>query len=222
MIIACIPAFDEEKNIEKVILETSKFVNKVIVCDDGSKDLTTEISRRLGAEVIMHKRNLGYGSALRSLFRRAREINPDIMVTLDADGQHDPSYIERLIWLIKEELVDICIGCRFLNTSDDTTPLHKKIGIKIVNMFSGLKVMDSTSGFRAYSRLALFSLMPTEEGMGATTELLIKAKQKNLRILEVPVRITYELGSINNPLLLGLDILTSTIRARVRARKSKP
>jgi len=213
MIVACIPAFNEEEKIGKVILLTSRYVDRVIVCDDGSKDLTAEIARRLGAEVIEHQRNLGYGSALRSLFKRAREIGADIIVTLDADGQHDPRYIKRLVSPIREGIADICVGSRFLEKSDDITPLHKKVGIKLVRIFSGLEGKDITSGFRAYSISAINSLMPTEEGMGATTELLLKGKRANLRILEVPIRVEYgpESGTYH-PLRLGLEILASTLK----------
>ena len=81
-IIACIPAYDEERTIARVVIEVGRYVDKVIVCDDGSKDLTGEIAGRLGAEVIRHERNMGYGAALHTLFKRAREIDPDVMVVL--------------------------------------------------------------------------------------------------------------------------------------------
>jgi len=89
-IVACIPAYNEEKTIAKVLLKTKKYVDKVIVCDDGSTDMTAEIAEALGAEVIRHERNIGYGAAITSLFKRAKELGADIMITLDADGQHDP------------------------------------------------------------------------------------------------------------------------------------
>jgi glycosyltransferase involved in cell wall biosynthesis len=87
-IIACIPAYNEEKTIAKVIIKTQKYVDKVIVCDDGSKDMTSEIAERLGAIVIKHERNMGKGEALRNLFKKAIELNADIVITLDGDGQH--------------------------------------------------------------------------------------------------------------------------------------
>ena len=85
LVVACVPAFNEEKTIAKVVLLAQKHVDKVVVCDDGSSDLTGEIAKSLGAELIRHERNLGYGAAIQSLFRRARELGADVMVTLDAD-----------------------------------------------------------------------------------------------------------------------------------------
>ena len=101
--IACIPAFDEEKSIAGVVLLAQRYVDKVIVCDDGSSDLTGEIAGRLGAEVICHDGNIGYGASLRSLFRKARELNADFVVTLDADGQHDPGDIPVLVKPVLDE-----------------------------------------------------------------------------------------------------------------------
>jgi len=90
-VIAAIPAYNEEKTIARVILKTQRFVDKVVVCDDGSGDLTTEIAERLGAIVVRHERNLGKGVAIKSLFGKALELDADVVVTLDADGQNDPS-----------------------------------------------------------------------------------------------------------------------------------
>ena len=92
-IVGCMPAFNEERNIAAVVLSAQKFVDKVIVCDDGSSDLTGEIARRLGAVVVRHESNMGYGASLRSLFDKARDLEADVMVTLDADRQHNPSDI---------------------------------------------------------------------------------------------------------------------------------
>jgi len=125
-IVACIPAYNEGLTIAKVILKARKHVDKVIVCDDGSTDMTAEIAEALGAEVIRHKRNMGYGAAIGSLFRRAREIGADVMVTLDADGQHDPDYIPRLIKPIIKGEADIVIGSRFLG-GDVEVPTYRRM-----------------------------------------------------------------------------------------------
>ncbi|MEM2843728.1 MAG: glycosyltransferase family 2 protein, partial [Candidatus Bathyarchaeia archaeon] len=88
-VIACIPAYNEEATIAKVIIQAQKYVDKVILCDDGSNDYTGLIAERLGAEVIKHERRLGKGAALRILFKKAEDLEAGIVVTLDADGQHD-------------------------------------------------------------------------------------------------------------------------------------
>jgi len=127
-IIACIPAYDEEKTIAKIVLKTKKHVNKVIVCDDGSQDMTAEIAKALGATVVKHEKNMGYGAALRTLFLETRNHNPDVMITLDADDQHDPDEIPRLAKAVLEHQADIVIGSRFLGHTN--IPWWRSIGLK--------------------------------------------------------------------------------------------
>ena len=93
LVVVGIPAFNEEKTIAKGVLQVRKYVDWVVVCDDGSTDMTAEIAERLGADVVRHEKNLGYGVTLKSLFRRAQELGADLMVTLDGDGQHNPAEI---------------------------------------------------------------------------------------------------------------------------------
>lgn len=131
-IIACIPAYNEERTIASVVLKAMKYVNKVIVCDDGSEDLTGEIARRLGAEVVRHERNMGYGAALSTLFNKAREVKADIMVILDADGQHNPDDIPRLLKPIIDGEADIVIGSRFIGGLKGEIPAYRELGIKAI------------------------------------------------------------------------------------------
>jgi len=215
-IVACIPAYNEEKTIAKVLLKTKKYVDKVIVCDDGSTDMTAAIAEALGAEVVRHERNMGYGAAIISLFRRARAMGADIMVTLDADGQHDPDYVPRLIEPVMRGDADIVIGSRFLAEEVDI-PAYRRIGIKIINWITGhgsKKISDTQSGFRAYSRKAIETILPAEMGMGVSTEILLKAEERGLRIKEVPLKIIYDVErpSKINPVTHGLDVIFSTIK----------
>jgi len=215
-IIACIPAYNEEKTIAKVVLRARKYVDKVIVCDDGSTDMTAEIAEALGAEVIRHKRNMGYGAAIGSLFEKAREDDPDIMITLDADGQHNPDDIPELIKPIVDGEADVVIGSRFL-TQEAEIPTYRKIGIKVINWImraKAKKISDTQSGYRAYSKKALQLIKPAEMGMGVSTEILLKAEQNNLKIKEIPIKIFYrvERPSTINPLTHALDVIFSTIK----------
>ena len=215
-IVACIPAYNEELTTAKVVLKAKKYVDKVIVCDDGSTDMTAEIAEACGAEVIRHERNMGYGAAIISLFSRTREIGADIMVTLDADGQHDPDYIPRLIEPMVKGEADIIIGSRFLANEADV-PAYRRIGIKIINWVTGHesnKISDIQSGFRAYSRKAIEAILPTEAGMGVSTEILLKAEERGLKIKEVPVKIIYsvEHPSTLNTLIHGLDVIFTTLK----------
>jgi len=215
--IACIPAFNEEKTIAKVILQTQKYVDKVIVCDDGSTDMTAEIAEKLGAVVVRHSRNLGYGAALNTLFREAVKLNPSCIVTIDADGQHNPSDIPKLVEPIVRGEADIVIGSRFLS-SKDNTPKYRRLGIKVITgiarKISYPQITDAQSGFRAYSRRAIEELGLTESGMGVSTEILIKASEKKLKVVEKPITISYDVEkpSKKNPLLHALDVVTSMLK----------
>ncbi len=219
-IIACIPAYNRDKTIAKVVLKAKKHVDEVIVCDDGSQqeDMTATIAEALGATVMRHQKNMGYGAALRTLFYEAKKRDPDVMVTLDADYQHNPDDIPRLIKPILAGEADIVIGSRFLGEENRKIPKDRKMGIKAItkltNISSYKEITDAQSGFRAYSRKALQLITPTEYGMGASTEILLKAKEKDLKIKEIPIKISYDVEkpSTQNPLYHGIDVVLSTIK----------
>ncbi|MEM4610735.1 MAG: glycosyltransferase family 2 protein, partial [Thermoproteota archaeon] len=216
-IVACIPAFNEEKTIASVVVKAMRHVDKVIVCDDGSTDLTREIAEKLGAKVIAHERNMGYGSALNSLFNEAGVEDAEIIVTLDADGQHNPDDIPRVIEPILRGEADIVIGSRFLDESGKQIPRYREVGVKTItklaNKASYSELTDAQSGFRAYSRKALEKLKPSEMGMGASTEILVKAYENGFRVKEVPVKIKYEgETSSQNPVSHGLEVVMSTVK----------
>jgi glycosyltransferase involved in cell wall biosynthesis len=217
MIVACIPAFNEEKTIGRVIIQAQKKVDEVIVCDDGSDDMTGEIAGRLGAIVLRHEKNRGYGYALRSLFRRSRMLDADIMVTLDADGQHDPNVIPDLIRPIVEGKADVVIGSRFLGDKSHI-PAYRRLGINILTRVQRINpefgITDSQSGFRAYSKRALTVIEPTEMGMGAGAELVMKACDNNLIIKEVPVLVRYDVEdpSSLNAVSHAFEVIASIIK----------
>jgi glycosyltransferase involved in cell wall biosynthesis len=211
-----IPAYNEEKSIGSVILKLQKITNKIIVCNDGSTDLTAEIAQRLGAIVINHPKNLGYGAGINSIFLKAKEINADILVTFDADGQHRVEDIHTVIEPIKRNEADIVIGSRFLGKDDDV-PEYRKIGIKVItkvtNSTLNEKLTDSQSGFRAYNKKALTELTLSDQGMGISTEILIKASNKGMKIAEVPIKILYKGDtSTHNAMSHGVSVLFSTMK----------
>ena len=109
-----IPAFNEEKNIAAIIIGLKKITDEIIVCNDGSTDSTGEIAKELGAIVINHEKNLGYGAGIKSIFLKAKEMESDMLVTVDADGQHDVRDISKVITPIQEDKAEIVIGSRFL------------------------------------------------------------------------------------------------------------
>ena len=204
-IVAGIPAYNEEKYIAKVILKTKKYVDEVIVVNDGSTDMTAEIARALGATVIDHPKNLGYGAALRTIFLEAKKRNPDTLVILDADDQHDPDEIPKLVEPILRGEADIVIGSRFLGKTQQ--PLWRRIGVKIITWLTKKThklpkhVTDAQSGYRAYSRRAIQLITPEDSDMGASIDILYQAIKHNLRIAEVPITVRYhEESSSQNPL----------------------
>jgi glycosyltransferase involved in cell wall biosynthesis len=224
MIVAGIPAFNEEKTIAKVILLAQRYADVVVVCDDGSQDLTAEISQRLGAIVIRHEKNIGYGAAIQELFKKAKALDADLLLTLDADGQHDPKEIGALLEPILKDEADIVIGSRFLKDSQTKIPAYRRFGIKLINALSAKteegNLSDAQSGFRAYNKKATQSLRLIESGMGLSAEVLLKAKGNGLRIKEVPISCRYEglETSTQHPVSQGLSVVSSIIRIVVEER----
>jgi len=211
-----IPAFNEEKNIASIIVKLKKISNNIIICNDGSTDLTSSIAKELGVIVIDHPKNIGYGGAIKSIFLKAKELGVETLVTFDADGQHNVSDINKVLEPIKKNEADIVIGSRFLH-NDGNVPKYRKVGIKTItsltNVVTGTKITDAQSGFRAYNKKILENIHPTEQGMGISTEILIKASKQKFRITEVPIEISYEgETSTHHPVLHGASVIFSTIK----------
>jgi glycosyltransferase involved in cell wall biosynthesis len=218
-IIVCIPAFNEEASIGNVIRAARIYASDVVVCDDGSSDSTFQEAKNAGAIVIQHRVNKGYGAAIKTLFQAARDRQADIMVTLDSDGQHKPEQIGDVIKPILEDGYDIVIGSRFLNEEDKKkVPAYRSLGIKAITklaqMTSHNDLTDAQSGFRAYSKRALSAIDLTEGGMAVSTEILMRANQKNLLIKEVPITVRYDVedASTHNPISHGGGIVLSILR----------
>lgn len=219
-VVACLPAFNEENHIASVLVHVRRIVDLVIVCDDGSSDLTGDIAEAMGAVVIRHERNLGYGAAIQSLLKAALAHNADIAVTLDSDEQHDPVELTRLVKLLWGSDYDILIGSRFTEGGNDHVPGWRKAGIDVINRLStNGKLSDSQSGFRAYHRKALEALVLTENGMGVSTEILLKAHEAKLKIGEAAITVKYlEDSSTHHPVAHGFDVVFSTIKHLTRRR----
>jgi glycosyltransferase involved in cell wall biosynthesis len=215
-VIIGIPAFNEEKNIAAIIIKLKRKYDHVLVCDDGSSDMTHDIASSLGAIVVKHPTNLGYGAAIKTIFNEARKIDGDILITFDADGQHKISEIDSVLKPISENKADIVIGSRFLGDTKDL-PKYRKIGIKMItgltNTLTGSEITDAQSGFRAYSKKVLNEISPTESGMGISTEILIKSSKQKMRITEVPINISYEDNTPSQePISHGASVVFSTVK----------
>jgi glycosyltransferase involved in cell wall biosynthesis len=217
-IVVCIPAYNESSNIGQIVKRTRAYAQEVIVCDDGSTDDTARVAHAAGATVIRHTVNKGYGSALKTLFQIAKEKNADVMVTIDADGQHDPDQIPNLLEPILREGFDIVIGSRFLNIHDrEKVPAYRSFGIRTLTLLtkiaSNRNITDSESGFRAYGKAALSKIELHENGFGAVSEILLRASERNLSIKEVPATITYNIEDTStiNPISHGATVLKGII-----------
>jgi len=211
-----IPAYNEEKNIAKIIVKLKKIADKIIVCNDGSTDLTSEIAENLGAIVINHTKNRGYGSGIKSILEKSKEIGSELLVTFDGDGQHQVEDIKKIIEPIEKNEIDLVIGSRFLS-GEQEVPQYRKLGIKLITKITNTnlkeKITDSQSGFRAYSKEVISKLKTSDMGMGVSTEILIKASSLNFKIAEVPITILYDGNtSTHNPVSHGTSVLLSTIK----------
>ncbi len=219
-IIAVIPAYNEEKSIENVVLLTKNYVNHVIVCDDGSIDATADIVSNLGVILTNHEKRIGKGYALRTLFKEAIKYDPDIIITIDADGQHDPYQIPLLLKPILLGESDMVVGSRFLKDSYTDISFIRNIGLRSLNLFQNIlfhtKVTDYQSGFRAFSRKSFITVLNSKEGgYGIESEQLIIALKNGIRLSEIPVNIKYNNlpnTSKRNFVLHGLEIALTLLK----------
>jgi glycosyltransferase involved in cell wall biosynthesis len=212
-VLAGIPAYHEARYIGSVVLQARQYVDEVIVIDDGSRDNTARIAELAGATVIRHDENKGYGAAVRSMLAEAKRRNPDILVLLDADSQHDPNEIPALIKAILEGS-DLVIGSR--EAQKDKTPTYRRFGQKVLlhstRIISKTNISDSECGFRAFSKRAISELELKESGMAISAETVARAADKNLKITEVPISNIYLMdGSTLNPVKHGLGVLNRII-----------
>ena len=212
-----IPAYNEEKNIAKIISRIKDVTQSIIVCDDHSTDDTNKIAKALGADVVTHPKNMGYGSAIKSIFAKAKEIDSDVLVTMDADGQHRIEDLKKILEPILSGTVDVCIGSRFLGKNVENVPSYRKVGIKVLTKLTNVSlkesITDSQSGFRAYAKKAISEIIPTESGMAISNEILLKASNLNLRIGEVPIVVLYDGDtSTHNPVSHGTSVFVSTLK----------
>lgn len=195
-----IPAYNEAEKIGETIKKIPKFfrgIEEVLihVVDDGSKDGTGKIAREAGASrVFSHPHNMGLGRAFRTSVEAALEVGADIMVNIDADGQFDPEDIPELIEPILSGTADIVSADRFGKYAAKNIPLLKerlnRLAAHLISKFLKTPIHDLTCGFRAYSRESLMRLSLLEN-FTYTQEVIIDAIGKGLRILWVPVEVTY-------------------------------
>jgi glycosyltransferase involved in cell wall biosynthesis len=217
--LAVIPCFNEEATIGSVVLKAKRYVDEVVVIDDGSTDKTAKIAEYAGATVLRHDKNRGYGAALKSGFEYARENDFDVMTILDGDGQHDADQIQTVMMPVSEGKADICVGSRFLDSTGNMVPMYRHFGIAVLTKFTNAgsdkenRVTDGQSGFRAYSRKAIANIDLKDPQMGASAEILLQGRRMHLNCEEVPITCSYEGDcSTERPVGHGLGVLISILK----------
>ncbi|MFZ2198177.1 MAG: glycosyltransferase family 2 protein, partial [Thermodesulfovibrionales bacterium] len=191
-ILVIVPAYNEECCVEGVIEDISRHFPSVdiLVVNDGSGDMTSDIARNLGAKVIDLPYNLGIGGAMQTGFLYALHEGYDAALQFDADGQHHADQIEKILAPFLSGSADLVVGSRFLSDGGFTSSVQRRIGSKIlsfvVSTIVGSRITDTTSGFRVYGRKSLefFSSVYPEDY--PEVEAFILAHKRGLRIVEVP------------------------------------
>lgn len=193
-ILAIIPAYNEADNIGKVVEEVlSSGIGIVpLVIDDGSKDATAEQARRAGAEVVTLPFNLGIGGAVQTGYRWADENGFDVAVQIDGDGQHDPSFLSKLLSPVVEGKADCSVGSRFTEVTDGfRSSKMRRVGIRffvgLIRLLTGLRCSDPTSGFRAVNRRLIRIFAAHYPHDFPEPEAIVIARRLGARIVEVPV-----------------------------------
>jgi len=215
-ITAIIPAYNEELAIGSVVIGTLKYVDQVMVIDDGSTDQTAEIAERAGAEVIKLPENMGKGSAIKTGFLAVKDA--DIIVTIDADGQHSPQEIPKLIKPITDGNADMVNGSRYLGKKKNGTPSYRRFGQTVLdratNFNAGIKITDSQSGFRAFAAYTLPVFHFKQKGFSIESEMLMDAAASGTRIMEVEIGVKYDQGNMHkkNPVSHGLGVLVKLLQ----------
>ncbi len=208
-IIAAIPAYNEARHIEEIVSKTLRYVGQVIVVDDGSVDGTGERARGAGATVIKHESNQGKGVAINTAFNYAKRINPWAMVLLDADGQHRPEEIPQLLNPVLNNQADMVVGSRFLVKND--IPKYRMLGQTVLNITtnlgSGIRLTDTQSGFRAFSRKAIERMSFKETGFAVESEMQFRANRYGLKVTEVPINTNYDEKVKRSPVVHGFGVL---------------
>lgn len=224
--VAIIPAYNEERTISQVIGQTLQYVDNIVVINDQSTDNTAMYAKSVGAEVLGTKGKRGAGKAIRDGLDFALDsfyfTKFDAVILIDGDGQHDPNDIPAMLSLLKQ--FDMVITSRFMDNSAFTNmPKYRKFGIRCINFAynfgSKFKVRDSQCGLRAFRANVLRDMNLQENGFGYSVEMLVKARARGYKIIEIPTIVHYHAdfkqNSSMNPVWHGLGVLLVTLKWRI-------
>jgi len=222
-----IPAYNEEPTIRQVISHIKNTVinSQIFVIDDGSDDKTYEQAASAGVFVLRHIVNRGVGAAtMTGIITALQTTNAEIIVTFDADLQHDPTDIEQLIQPILNDEADATIGSRFLlEESRKEMPFHKFIGNKVLSFFTsilaGRKINDSQSGLRAFKRPVLEQLSIVCDRYAMNSEFIVELSRNDRRIVEVPMRVKYPHKKGGTTILSGIGIVFDLLLKKIHLKR---
>ncbi len=221
IVVAVIPAYNEERFIASVVLSTRPYADVVVVVDDGSSDRSADLAAAAGAVVVRQPRNAGKAAALNAGFRAALPFKPDVVVCLDGDAQHDPAEIPMLAGPILAGQADVVVGSRFLEVKS-AIPRWRRAGqhtlTSITNTLSGVQITDSQSGYRAFSPAAVQALRFRSSGLSLESEMQFLFEHAKLRVSEVPISVRYTDGNKRNPVIHGLQVLDAMLSLVARRR----
>jgi hypothetical protein len=231
-VLVAMPAYNEARTVGSVVRAVRPYADAVLVVDDGSGDATAVEADRAGALVVSHPVNRGYGGALKTIFSRAATHGVTHLVVIDADGQHNPADIPRLVAEQVETGANVVIGSRFATGAATDAPLYRRFGLWVINTLTNLslgayrpaeRLSDVQSGFRAYDATTVRSLAAAEsigDCMAASLDILYHVHRNGYTVSEVGTTITYDVdhASCQDPLTQGFGLVSAICVTTVRDR----
>jgi UDP-N-acetylglucosamine---dolichyl-phosphate N-acetylglucosaminyltransferase len=193
-----LPAFNEEKIIKKTLKDLKKellklkgYEKKIVVVDDGSKDKTVEKAKSSGVLVLKHVLNRGLGGALATGLEYAKRHDFDLVLTFDADGQHDPKDIKKVLRPLEKRQADVVIGVRNLAKMPFDRRVLTFASSVLTFIFFGVWCSDTQSGFRGFSKKSLEKIKIKTQRMEVSSEFFYEIKKHDLKMVEVPIKVIY-------------------------------
>jgi glycosyltransferase involved in cell wall biosynthesis len=197
-VVVVLPAYHAERTLERVYVDIDrKIVDQVILVDDGSKDDTALLSRKLGIKTIVHPKNKGYGGNQNTCYKNALKAGADFTIMLHPDGQYDPKDLKKFVKVYRSCKADVVLGSRFLKSGDTETPGYKSLSIRIItfffNLVLGTKLTEANTGYRGYTREVLEKVPFSKNGDGYIfdPQMLIQSVAYGFKVAEVPVHKKY-------------------------------